>query len=384
MTNNILRYETDNITLSGALAPVYNNQYGESYHTGMTQKIDQISIERDYGTTSKSWSGENMKRTHRDSYYTFWSTNLSNGNYQFTTIDYRDRMLFNSNWNDWVQNWDSLGELYSVEILLESPVVMTPSVHGAYLMTSNNLNNHTLRGNNLSVTDGTFYQGVEAPRSNGYALRVAGDGVSKQIGAETAVTYNRRYDTNQTSLFCQFKYGNVTSLLSREITLIGVETDTNNQFSIRLNTEGDSSCSIRGYVKNAGTAADIQVAFLDTEIVDSDTWYDVGLTYDQYSDQYHLYYTKTNVTGFIGYMSDATSAREQYSNYRNASVTLPDLDWTKAILIREEDIGTIASASDYVYLQNAFIFDGMMSAPEFNMIRRLCYDWNASTSQEPK
>ena len=193
--NPYFRYETSSLDLATATyAPSFPVQYGTSFHSYITEKPTYTITNRLHGTTQVNWESESVKHDNKETIYTFWNTTLSSGEYSFTVIDNRSRMLFEAYWNTWEQKWrKQRGGLNDVVYNLESPVPWTPPVFGAYLMSDDTLNNHTLQGNNMSAVDGTIVDIDTYPllvlRETGSALYVEDDPATVQTGATASVNW---------------------------------------------------------------------------------------------------------------------------------------------------------------------------------------------------
>jgi len=378
MITPYFRYEGTSLDWNnGVYAPVFPIQRGLSFHTYVTEKPLYTVTGRNYGTTQFNLACEGLKKADRDTVLAFWHTTLLEGYNSFTAIDNRSRMLFETNWNQWRENWrKERGGIYNIPIELESGTVWTPPVWGAYLMADDTLDNHNLQGNNLAAVNGTMVDhdtDGDILRQNGSALRITGDTGTVITGASGAVSFQNGTSKNNVTLFCQFM---TTAVLSEgRVYLINLEHGTS-YYRIAFESEN----RIYGMIANAGTGV-IRKGASTYHTISVDTWYDVAITYDAVNDQNYIYVCASGVTSFTDFLSGLTDTTDQIGTYGGISVY--DGTWTSVKLLNETTDATVIE-NEYVYVQNPMIFNGFISPMEFNNLRRLCYLWNNKTEVYPK
>jgi len=382
------RYETTNIDFTSKMyAPVFPVQRGLKLHSYITEKPAYTTTSRNHGTTKFTWKSENTKKTDRDSLYSFWETTLNSGYNNFTIIDNRGRMLFESSWNDWNESWKKQrGGLHDIEYNIESPVPITLPCFGAYLMTENNLNSHNLDDNSaISLVDGVLVDIATdntITRTNGYALRLTNNVASLQTGASASVEWEKSTEYNNLSLFCQFKMPAINNGFSdTPMNIIEVLNGTNS-FCIRVDNNDANSNIVYGHVNNNGSTVNVRRSELVYHEVTKNTWYDCAFTYDAINGKTFLYIVESGIS-FTNFLYGKTDITENIGEYGNTTVLPINKKIDSIRLLYKSNLSTM-SGTDKAYIQNAMVFDGFLSCVDFNTLRRLCFMWNGKSTVYPK
>jgi len=373
--NPYIRYETTSVNLSNnMLAPTFPLQAGIRFHSYPNEKPALLTTSRLYGTTKIRLSIENIKVTDKDTVYSFWDTTLSNGYNDFTVIDHRGRMLFESSWNDWEVRWKKQrGGLYTIIINIESSTPWTLPIFGSYTFVGNNLLSHDLNSPTLSFGTGGYLEdnnSTNVLRSNGYALALEGSSGSVQIAATSPVGYRSRTHNGSISIFFQFKACEITD----DFYLFEIKSSDNTHIRI---VHGDDKiyAEINNVELRKGSASYTSLT--------QQTWYDVAYSFDANNNNYYLYITESGVSSFNDFLDGKTDVDENINTYMSSSQYPSRVKWQEINLIKELTTTGVYDY-DYCYLQNLFIFDGFLTATEFNTMRRLCYMWNNKTTYYPK
>ncbi|GAG37003.1 unnamed protein product, partial [marine sediment metagenome] len=138
-----LRYRTAILTLDGIKGPSYNNNLGIKFHSVPTGRPEYSTTQRKHGTTAFIWSSEKIVEGDRDTIYTFYNTSINNGEYFFSIIDHKQRLLFDTSWDGWSERWSNFrGCTFNVQYNLDSPFQWTPQIYGAYLFEANNFKDY--------------------------------------------------------------------------------------------------------------------------------------------------------------------------------------------------------------------------------------------------
>jgi len=375
--NPYFRYETSSLNLkTGMRAPNFPVQSGLSLHTYATEKYSHTTTTRDYGTTSFTYVIKGVKRDDLEIIKSFWETTLDEGYYDFTVIDNKNRMLFEASWNNWRKVWyKRRGGVYDVYVDIESTVPWTLPVIAAYPMVANNLNDHTLQGNDLTLTDAVLASDTDPNviRSNGYCLRMDGDSLVSQLTGATGTTSFSSKSGGSLSIFCQFRRANT---ISHRLRLAQI---TNEAETIDF-TVWQSSSQFGGQINNepVGVAQDVYHTIV------SDTWYDCAITYDSHNSTPYVYITPSQITTFTNFLYGSTDITDHIGSYMEVPGAPNTGGYTKINLLKEDADGGLVEDGAYGYVQNVFFFDGHMTPMMFNMMRRLCFLWDNATTSEPK
>lgn len=373
--NPYFRYETTSLDLaSGTFAPSFPVPYGVSLHSYATEKPTYTVTNRLHGTTRVNLESESVKPADKDTIYDFWNTTLSDGEYSFTVIDNRSRMLFETYWNIWEQNWKKQrGGINDIPYNLQSPCPWTPPVYGAYLMSDDTLNNHTLQGSNLSTVDGTLVDNAASAivlRETGSALLVTDNPATVQTGATGSISWDSGSKENSIGLFCQ---AYITDALSLGRVYFMELVRGTNIYRLSL----DAPRRVIGQLGTVSSPHEVRKGASDYHEMTADTWYDLAFTYDALTEQNYLYVVESGDTSFTDFQHDATASDDQVGLY-GGNTQLGSYSWDTLNLI-QESVATAIPAEQRVFVQNAMVFNGYLSGFDFNTIRRLCWLWNKKT-----
>lgn len=376
--NPYFRYGSSNtLDLSqSVIAPNFPVQSGLSLHTYPSGKMSYVTSSRLYGNTNFAYTIKNVKRDDLETIKEFWDSELSQGYYDFTIIDNRARMLFDASWIEWRKRWrKKYGGIYDVIIDVDSSFPWTPPCLGAYLMTNNNLNNHTLQGSNLTVTDGvltTNDSDSNVLRLNGYALKMTGDGGSSQLTGATGVVDWKSNIEGSLSIFCQFR---------------GVDHVTNRVNLVQLTNSGNT-ISYALWQTDTEFGGDVNGNFVGVSAgtyhaISTGTWYDCAISYDAHNENIYIYIAPSALTSFTDFRSGSTDITDGTGSYMSTP-TAPSVSGYNVVnLLADSGLGGIETSEDG-YLQNVFVFDGHITPMYFNTLRRLCYMWNNKLQEWPK
>lgn len=375
-----LKYGGNTVQLNANLYnPSYPDNEGLKLHSYSTEMPYYSVTNRMHGTTEKTLGIESLTKTKRSTLESFWKTTLTNGKYGFTYIDPWGKVLFESSWNDWIEEFTNRnGGLYNIAINLKSPCVATVSSFGLYLKAF--LTNHNLNDNDISLSSGVLVDktDTEITRQNGYALKLAGDFLGEAAyGVNSTVSFKTQYTYNSLSLFTQVKFI-ATPVLNSFVTPIELyETATSSVFKLYC-VGGGAAVGMYGSVIN-GSANNITKAAGTYAQLTLDTWYDVAITYNAVNSKIRVYYMPSAVTSFTNFLT-GSDTQEDFILSTNSTpgVYPPDVTWNRLRLIYAQDI-----SDNIVYLQNAMVFDGYLTPFDFNTLRRLCYLWNGKTEDSP-
>lgn len=376
-----IRYRTSNLELDGISAPVFPVYFGGEYHAKSDRNTEYISLNRRYGTTSIVWATKSIKKTKRDAIWTFWDTTLDSGFHDVTLIDNRGRFLFESSWNTWREKWiKKNGGVFSVDYVIESPVVWTPPSFGAFLSTTNSLTNHNLSGDDINVSDGVMTlksSDNNIIRGNGYALVVSANVGSALTGATGTVRWRASDGNPSYAIFCQFRAPQLTSPLhlAEMIDLDGA------RYSLRLHQKDASDNFLTAQIDTGAQSNFITKADTNYVECDVDTWYDACISYDAHTDKYALFYTKAQdptTENFSVFLDGLSDIEDGIAQTESNDLPVSSRMWETVYLLRETAVNTISTGT--AYIQNVFFIDDYMSAVDFNQLRRLCYLWNSKTT----
>jgi len=354
--------------------PSFPAPFGAKMHTTTSAKRQLSITNRHYPTTSIKWTVNNIKKTERDLFWTFWHTTIDHGYDEFTIIDHRSRYLFDASWNNWSEKWSKrAGGLYGLNIPITSPVSWSPPAWGLYPSTTATLDNHNKSGDDLTVIDGTMTtNGSDASvlRETGAALKVS-EGAGPLTGAtSTELSWHSGNSGGSVSMFCQFMHS---------------ESPSNIIYLCRLQGEGDSvgivvdtSGNLYGLVNVDGTNNIIYKAGGTYPTTANDIWYDACITYDFENDRYSVYYGVSGTgSTYARFLNGETDIENGLMSTESNHVSLPRNTWTTATLIEESVNGAI---NGNVYVQNSWFIDGFVSATQFEQLRRIAYMWNEKTT----
>ena len=379
-------YDLRTLTLSGNMAPVFDNALGIKFHSMAAERPEYSLTSRYYPTTKFTWVTENTTETNRDTIKTFYSTYLDEGFNDFTIIDHRKRILFEASWNNWKERWNRrYGGSFNVQYDIESSFGWTPEMFDAWLMNGDSQKYYIA---NAYLAAGTILK--QAADANvlskyGWCVRLIGDdGSAKQTGGYTSlpVSWDSTRPYNSISMFCQFRCG---SLGTGRLDLMEISRGDN---YIRLSLEeAPSSHYLKGTVINAGNSVTVEAA-AGVEIgLIADTWYDAAITYDSVNSEIKVMWAKASNSTFTRFLDGMTSlvaaagvAQDSgMASYLAHAVYPNHTIYNNFKLLAESAVDTL-DENENAYIQNAMVFDGYLSAMQFNMIRKLCFIWNSKTS----
>lgn len=373
--NPYFRYEDNTLNLrTGMRAPVFPVNAGLGLHTNINSNPIYVTTTRLHGTTIFSYVLKGLKTHDRDNVYDFWSQPLgiSSGYSDFTIIDNKGRMLFEASWNNWREKWSKRnGGTTDIYIDVESSVPWTPPVLGAYLMTDNTVDNHTLQGSNLSLVHGTLEDRISGMVNKELSL-VGTAPQEERTGASGTVDWKTNIN-GSFSIFCQFR---ATDLSDDEL-MIAQMTNDNGSIDISLRHSSDSFWgTINGVVVQKGSG---------TYHATSDgLWYDVAITYDAHNNGVYIYIDDYNSSTFTDFMSGSSTMANYIGSYM-APTTAPNTKgYTKVNLLYCDDANNTFGTGDDARLRNAIFFDGHLNPMQFNTLRRLCFQWNNKETAYPK
>ncbi len=353
--------------------PSFPVNVGLSLHSYATSKPTYTTTNRLYGTTNTRWQTERAKQSDRNTIWTFWGTTLTAGYDDITAIDNRGRMLFECSWNDWEESWSKEnGGLYNINYNLQSPIPWTPPCLGAYLMSDDTLDNHNLQGDDLTASGATIVNNVTDSavlRLNGSALRFTGSGAVK-TGTTSNIEWTRSSKENPITLFCQAMVS--ATIANGEMYLLELQSGSN-VYRIVL----DSSNDVTGQLGLNGVTKVSKGSGI-YHSMSNDTWYDIAFTYNPVNEQNYLYIKASGDSSFTDFLSGSSAITDQVGTY-NGDTRMDVGNWYTINMLRNT-LTTTVQAGEYVYVQNPMIFDGFLTAFDFNTLRRLCYLWSKETT----
>lgn len=379
----MIRSEENNIDFSDKIySPSFPVQHGAKYHSYITEKPLYAITTRTFGTTKIHWRSENVTRTDRDTLYDFWNTNISKGSTGVSVIDNRGRILFEANWDNWSETWKKeRGGIYDIDYNMESSVLWTPPCLGFFPMLTSPTVNYLQTGN-LVLSNGvfcTYATDNRVLRKMGYALKVSDELSILQTGATADLTpynWSRSSEFNNLTVFCQFKFAGHDAMHMSRIHLVSLEYSDDCYF--RLILEADDR--VLGMLNNHGTIIRVRKSDLTYQTFDAEIWYDAAFTHDAVTHKSYVYLCPSATTSFTDFLYGQTDITEQIGSYDGDTADPPDVKWDTLRLIEESTTAAIP-LDGLVYLQNAIVFNGFLTAYDFNMLRRLCYLWNTSTTE---
>jgi len=377
--NPYFRYGATSLDLLGIQAPGFPVAHGGRYHTYALSNPEYTTTQRYHGSTRLQWATDGIQSTDRNTIWNFWNTTLDAGYNNMTVIDHRGRMLFDTSWNAWGENWrKERGGIYRVNYNLESPIVWTPPCFACFPSTTNSLVNHNLSGDDATLDDGAmiaYSSDTNVLRKTGYCLRLTATSGSDKGGA-ASVSWQSGNKYASISIFCQCRIPNLSNILH----LVELwDSSLDNVLSIYQSSNDASSNSLVGYIKNSGNAATVTKADASSPSLTDDTWYDVAITFDDINNDIHVYYAASPLSSFTDFLSGETDIENGVISTLSAAYYPPHVKWSTINLLRENISGSMTD-DDKAYLQNVFVFDDFITPAEFNTLRRLCWMWNNKTS----
>lgn len=377
-------YNLTTLTLSGNMAPVYDNRLGLKFHSVKAEKPEYSLTSRYYPTTKFQWMTENTTKTDRDTIKDFYSTTLDEGYNDFSIIDHRKRILWEASWNNWTERWSRrYGGSYNIRYDIESSFGWTPEFFDALIT---NDDRHMFYISQAPISASAIYK--QSDDSNvlskyGWALRLQGDdGSAQQTGGSATVSWDSTRQYNSISMFCQYRCG---SLDSGRLDLMEIGGG-NNYLRLSLE-ESPSSHYLHGTVVNAGNSVTVEAANGVDITLNGDTWYDIAITYDAVNGEVKVMWATASNSSFTRYLDGMTSLvagsgevqASGMASYLSDSYYPNNTVYKTFKLLAESEVDTIVE-NEYAYIQNAMVIDGYLSAMQFNQIRKLCYIWNSKTS----
>jgi len=379
-------YDLRTLTLSGNMAPVFDNALGMKFHSIGAEKPEYSLTSRYYPTTKFTWVTENTTETNRDTIKAFYSTYLDEGFYDFSIIDHRKRILFEASWNNWAERWNRrYGGSFNVQYGIESSFGWTPEMFDAWLMIDDSYKYYIASAYMSAGTLLKYAADTNVLSLYGWCVRLTGDdGSAKQTGAATVlpVSWDSTRPYNSISMFCQYRCG---SLGSGRLDLMEISRGDN---YIRISLEeAPSSHYLKGTVINAGDSVTVEAAAGVEITLTADTWYDVAITYDSVNSEIKVMWaaaSNSSFTRFLDGMDSLVAAAgvvqaSGMASYLPSAVYPNQTIYNNFRLLAESAVDTL-DENEKAYIQNAMVFDGYLSAMQFNMIRKLCFIWNSKTS----
>lgn len=380
MSDFKLRYTSTTETLSDIGGPTYPYNFGATLHSFLVDVPQYSQTHRYHGTTQGLLQCDRLDQTRRDSMWTYYYTTLGAGYNAFTMIDHEKRMLFDTSWLTWAEEWETInGGVHRVTIDYQSPHVWTLPTYGAYLFASNSAASHNLdTGSDLTLDAGTLVDYAtdnNVLRRSGYALRLKGDqGTSKAASGSVAWKSQRNGDV---TIFGQFY---ATAVGATGQIVLAEMTNGSDFVRVSIYDGGASTIYIVANINNNSNASNVGFS---SAVCVPDTWYDFAFTYNALSDHFGLYCIASNTYGgsFTNFLDGLTTIGDQIGTTESASAMPRDVKYTTCNLGYETVTGALADA-EYVYLQNVMFMDGYISPVEFNSLRRLVNMWGQKDSGE--
>ena len=84
-------------------------------------------------------------------------------------------------------------------------------------------------------------------------------------------------------------------------------------------------------------------------------------------------------SSFTRFLDGTDALSDGVASYLSSAVYPNQTIYNNFRLLAESTVDTLIE-DEKAYIQNAMVFDGYLSAMQFNMIRKLCYIWNSKTS----
>jgi len=377
--NPYFRYGATSLDLLGIQAPTFPMRIGEKQHSYLTEKNKYAITTRNYGSTEVSLRTENIQKSDRDTIWSFWDTTLSKGYNPMTVIDHKGRMLFEAFISNSHQQWrKERGGLYNIDYDIQSSLTWTPPCWGCFPTTTNSLVNHNLSGDDLTLDDGVLVDyGTDnnVLRQTGYALKMTGTAGTDTGASNSSLSWKSKYAYNSFSMFCQIRAGEVANNLH----IIQVaDASGNNKVTLKLAADNASQNDLAGIIVNDSDISYVTKADTAWANIPVDTWYDIAFAYDGVTNATRVYYAPSAESSFTRFLYGETNIEEGIMSTISDPYYPPNIIWTECTLLKEDSASDV-SINNY-YVQNAFIFDGFLSAQEFNTLRRLCYCWNTKTT----
>ncbi len=372
-----LKYTGTDINLNdGILAPNFPNRSGLALHSYVSNKPTLTTTSRMYGTTDMNWTSSGMKKTNRDSLYSFWNTQLSQGYNTFTIVDNKSRLLFETSWNDWDEVFrKDRGGIYDVNYNFKSPFSWTPSLFGCYpiVLAGSSLYSHTLQPySDIPLISGTKSNDGNVLRENGYALKLTGTG-GIDVGAYSdTVNFERHKDNNSMAFFCQVR---CPSISTGGLYLMRLFNSTL-EMSLWVSSGGNT---IVGDIYYSGGYDEVENN--GTTTLPADTWYDLCFTIDAVNNNMYLYTWPSGDSSFTHFLSGESTITDHLVSNLSPSNMIDALKFTECYLFQEGGSGALSGSA---YMQNVFFIDDYITTMEYNFLRRLCYFWNKKTGDYPK
>jgi hypothetical protein len=335
-----------------------------------------------------------MSTTTRSDIFTFWDTTLARGKYDFTLVDDRKRMLFDVSWQQWNETWKkSRGGVYDIQYDLTSPFDWTPPLFSFYSMVGNNLNDHTLNGDNtltLGSAGSLVANSTDARviRKNGYALKLTDNNASAPVGASsTSLAWKQSKGNGSITLLCQaywpaLHYDSGTARLN----LMHI-TNGDNKLSISVLPYGVNDVTLAHlYCTWTRSGSSEETLGSGTIVLTTCLWYDVCVTYDANNNKVHGYFCLSNTGTSWSRSNDFLYGLTAITNgvTTASSPTFPvDVTWDSCYLLQANEADIFPQDYRHAYIQNAMIMDDFISPIQFNWFRRLFHFWNNKTEFYP-
>lgn len=372
----LLRYGASSLSLSGNLSPTFPASVGAQLFSAPLDNPKYIETSRYAGCSAMSWNVQNVKKSDRDTLWTWYNTTINSGEYDFTVIDQRNRCLFDASWNDWQERWVGRGHQHTVSMDLQSPFPWLPPAHGLYLMADGTLDDHLLTGVDCATVDGSLVNNttdnaVLRLSDTGAALRLQDNAGAAKTGASGSISYQRQKPNNSISMFCQCK----TPEIKSSIYPIVLTAATGDEIRLFISTNGANK-NLAGFRVTTGASYDQHNS---TVAIDPGTWVDLCYTFDDENNLSRLYWWLSNTGTQWAHDDDFLYNSTVIADYVVAgtpSTACPIDNTYTTIEMLKMPSAEVMQSPDYAYLQNIMLFDDYLTPGGFNFLRRLCHMWN--------
>jgi len=360
-------------------------------HTYPTGKVQYGTYNRIHATTNVSWQTSGIQKSDRDVIWEFWNDILKKGYNDVTIIDHRNRMLFDASWFPWHETWKKeRGGLFTIDYNFSAPCSWTPSCWGCWPSTTEDLTNHNLSGDDLTLNGASMINHSSdnnVLRKTGYAIFVSSGNEGSASNIQT-LNWDATGDFDSSlTLFCQVRIPVISETLpfynTKKVHAINITESeeifsTENFVAIEFQRLSGALTDLHGKIKYSGTEISITKAAGTVPSLPVNTWYDIAITYNCVTNYVSVYYATSALNTFTDFLTGLESIEDGIISTRSDNNIVPAACVWKGCNIAHVLVED--SLSSNLYIQNVFILHGFITPLEFNTLRRLCYMWNNKTT----